>query len=220
MKGNKFLKINERRNINKNLIIFSKKRHQKKEIYFQLLIIIISLTFTSIMQINGESKTSLVINGEGLQKIIHDKYNSSLSKVYINSEEHNDIQNIYHFTLIENNVTLELNYIASCCDNMFKNLENITQIDLSQFNNYNNTNMENMFYNCVNLNSINFGDFKTKEVKNMISVFVNCNSLKSLNLEKFDTNKVISMENMFWLFNNSKFIKFCHHIINFNEKYV
>jgi hypothetical protein len=138
MKGNKFLILNERRNINKNLIIFSKKRHQKKEIYFQLLII--SLTFTAIIQINGESKISLVIKGEGLQKIIHDKYNSSLSKVYINSEEQNYIQNIYNFTHKENNVTLEFNYITSCCDNMFKDLENITQIDLSQFNNYSNIN--------------------------------------------------------------------------------
>jgi surface protein len=198
MKGNKFQILNENKKKNKNLNTFSKKRNPQKKLYFQLLII--SLVIISLIQINGqyELNISIIIRGVGFQKIIHDKYNSSLSKVYINSKEQNEIQNIYNFTLFENNVTMVFNNIISCCDNMFKDLENIIQIDLSKFHNYNNTNMESMFLNCKNLTSINFGFFKTNKVTNMLNVFANCTSLQSLNLENFDTTQVTTMENMFW----------------------
>ena len=66
----------------------------------------------------------------------------------------------------KNNITLRFNYKITSCQNMFNDLKNITEVDLSNFNASEVTSMESMFYRCENLVKIIFGNFNTSNVEN------------------------------------------------------
>ncbi len=90
-------------------------------------------------------------------------------------------------------------YGNTYCVKMFDYCSNITEIDFTNFDVSNVTNMFGMFDSCSNLISINLGDnFDTSNVTNMVGMFYECSSLTSLNLgNNFDTSNVTSMISMF-----------------------
>ena len=57
--------------------------------------------------------------------------------------------------------------------------------------------MSGIFRDCNNLIEIDFSNFKSKEVKNLNTAFLNCNSLTSINFKNFDSSKVETMDNTF-----------------------
>ena len=57
--------------------------------------------------------------------------------------------------------------------------------------------MSYMFYGCSSLKEINLTNFNTNDVTNMNHMFYGCSSLKELNLTNFDTNNVNDMKDMF-----------------------
>ena len=75
---------------------------------------------------------------------------------------------------------------------------NATEIDTSNFDTSNVTDMRNMFYNCKNLTSLDVSNFDTSKVTNMYYMFYSCESLTSLDVSNFDTSNVTSMSNMFY----------------------
>ena len=87
--------------------------------------------------------------------------------IYINDIQNYDINYIYYFTEIINNVTLLWNNTINNCKNMFNGCSNITEIDLSNFDSSNVINMEYMFYNCSKLSLLNLSNFKTSNVISM-----------------------------------------------------
>ena len=58
-------------------------------------------------------------------------------------------------------------------------------IDLSNFNTNNVTDMSLMFYKCSSLKELNLNNFNTNNVTNMRWMFSGCSSLKELNLKNF-----------------------------------
>ena len=54
-----------------------------------------------------------------------------------------------------------------------------------------------MFEGCSSLTELNLSNFNTNNVTNMQSIFKECSSLTELNLSNFNTNNVTNMENMF-----------------------
>ena len=89
-------------------------------------------------------------------------------------------------------------------NSMFSGCQSLTSLDLSSFDTKNVTNMERMFYNCQSLTSLDLSSFDTKSVTNMELMFCNCQSLTSLDLSSFDTKSVTSMEGMFYGCTNLK----------------
>ena len=82
---------------------------------------------------------------------------------------------------------------------MFKNCENLTELDLSNFKTNNVTDMKEMFSGCKNLITLNIDNFTTDNVENMSKMFESCNSLKEINFpETFTTNKVTDMSSIFY----------------------
>ena len=75
-----------------------------------------------------------------------------------------------------NNITIRFNEEIKTCENMFYDLHNIIEIDLSNFDGSKVTNMHAMFYNCINLKKIIFGNFNTSSVEYMEQLFMNCNN--------------------------------------------
>ena len=54
-----------------------------------------------------------------------------------------------------------------------------------------------MFYHCNSLTNVNLSNFNTQNVTNMREMFSDRYSLISLNLSNFNTQNVINMSNMF-----------------------
>ena len=68
---------------------------------------------------------------------------------------------------------------------MFYECEYLTNIDLSNFNTQNVTDMSYMFFGCHSLTNIDLSNFNTQNVTNMSCMFYFCYSLKNLNLSNF-----------------------------------
>ena len=54
-----------------------------------------------------------------------------------------------------------------------------------------------MFYACSSLKELNISNFNTNNVTDMKYMFFKCSSLKELNISNFNTNNVTNMEYMF-----------------------
>ena len=76
-------------------------------------------------------------------------------------------------------------------------IKNILEIDPSNFDTSNVTNMHAMFYGMSNLTNLNLSNFDTSKVTDMAGMFANMPNLVTLNLSSFDTSKVKNMTHMF-----------------------
>lgn len=81
---------------------------------------------------------------------------------------------------------------------MFRECSSLTNVDMSNLDTSNVTDMSYMFYKCISLTSINLSDLDTSNVINMSSVFSGCSGLTSINLSGLDTSKVTDMSNIFY----------------------
>ena len=54
-----------------------------------------------------------------------------------------------------------------------------------------------MFYECSSLKDINLSNFNTNNVTNMNCMFYGCSSLNKIDLSNFNTNNVTDMDYMF-----------------------
>ena len=119
------------------------------------------------------SRIILTINGTGNQKILYGgsgcyPYNIDIpNKIFVNNISQNETGKIV-------------------C--MFRDLSNITYIDLSNFDSSKVTMMNYMFYGCTSLKSLSLSNFITSQVNTMKYMFYKCSSLISLNLSNFDTS--------------------------------
>lgn len=82
--------------------------------------------------------------------------------------------------------------------NMFRSCENLTNLDLSNFDTSNVTDMSDMFNNCSKLTTLDLSNFDTRNVEYINSMFVDCSKLTTLNLSSFDTSKVLGMNRTFY----------------------
>ena len=116
---------------------------------------------------------------------------------YFKSEtiDHNPTSVGCWYKFIKKIPKLNLN-ITNNCSNMFYYCK-AEEIDVSEFNTSNVTNMYQMFYNCSSLTSLDLKNFDTSKVKNMYNMFNGCSSLTILDLSNFNTSNVTSMSNMF-----------------------
>lgn len=85
--------------------------------------------------------------------------------------------------------------------NMFRNIA-VTSLDLSGFNTENVTDMTGMFCDVDNLTSLDLTPLNTSNVTDMHYMFTNMSSLTSLNLSRMNTSKVTNMTGMFWRVKN------------------
>ena len=193
------------------------------------------------------SNITLKIKGTGYNKIFCSNTGSFLTDyypnlVYINGNKQDSINFQYNFIEAENVVKLVWNNRIKQNENMFKDCINITEVDLSEFDTSEVTQMSSMFYGCTSLTSINFdninisqliyigymfdgcssllsinfSNFKTSKLKSIRYTFARCSSLTSLDLSNFDTSEVTFINNMFDGCNKLEYI----NMKNFNEKEV
>ena len=159
-----------------------------------------STSFNLVFPLNALSEITLTIRGPGNLKILSDKFfqENKPYEIYVN-DSFLEIKNEFFY----NNtdifiVEVQWNITIKNINNMFENCDNIIEIDLSNFNTSQVTDISCMFYRCLSLSSLNLDNIDTSNVDNMAYMFYNCSSLRSLNLVNFDTSKVITLVGMFY----------------------
>ena len=80
---------------------------------------------------------------------------------------------------------------------MFRNIA-VTNLDLSGFQTENVTDMSGMFFDAKNITNLDLTPLNTGNVTDMHYMFTNMGSLTSLNLSRINTSKVTNMTGMFW----------------------
>ena len=146
---------------------------------------------------------TIKLRGKGVQNIINENYNSCPNLVYLNDEEINTLTDKCYQVEIpedkdeENTLKLIWNTITNSLANIFEGLNNIEEVDLSNFDTSSIIHMSQMFMNCESITSINFKNIKTSLVEDMRLMFAKCYSIIELDLSPFDTSKVIDMHFMF-----------------------
>jgi len=89
---------------------------------------------------------------------------------------------------------------------MFSGCNNLTSLDLSNFNTSNVESMGGMFEYCQNLENLAVSSFDTSKLTYMGYMFNGCYKLTSLDLSNFDTSNVTNMESMFYDCNNLRIL--------------
>ena len=74
-----------------------------------------------------------------------------------------------------------------------------------------------MFSWCPSLKELNLSNFNTNNVTNLSGMFYGCSSLKELNLSNFNTNNVTYMEYMFSKCSDELKLKLRNQYKNFDE---
>lgn len=82
--------------------------------------------------------------------------------------------------------------------NTFSHCELLTSIDISKWNTSKVTNMEGMFVDCNLLASVDVSKWNTSKVTDMASMFSGCGTLRSIDVSKWNTSNVTDMSGMFF----------------------
>ena len=147
---------------------------------------------------NFNSEIHLVIRGNGMQQILSDSFHDEPNQVVVNGVKYDSCKKRCHLNSTQNKITLIFKSQMTSCSSMFEHLNNIIEIDLSEFDFFKVSSMKMMFNGCSNLEKINFGNKEISSVENMDSLFNGCAKLISVDLSNFDTSKVASMKKMFY----------------------
>ena len=158
----------------------------------------------------------LVVRGNGQQLILNELFYKDPIEIYVNNAKQNSIERSYNLPYDLNNVILIFEEGIDSCENMFKDLINLKEIDLSNFDFSKVTKMNYMFRNCNKLEKINFGKINTSSVNDMSYLFLYCKNLLSIDLSHFDTS---SVTNMNYIFSGCEKIK-ALNVSNFNTSNV
>ena len=199
-----------------NKINILKIRTITKEYYLFLIIItfllkiaLVNLIFIkTIKNINNYiSEINLVIKGKGIKQILNNNFYTEPSEVLVNGiSKDSSCRKTCDLDEDKNNITLIFENQIKSCYQMFYNLENIIEIDLSFFDFSEVTNMNGMFRESKNLEKIKFGTINTSSIENMGYLFYKCYKLISIDLSNFNTSKVNNMKNMFGYCTNLKYL--------------
>lgn len=120
--------------------------------------------------------------------------------IYANEDSSYMFSFLTNLKTIQNLNFLDTSYVTNMFG-MFYGDENLTSLDLSNFNTSNVTNMgrmfSGMFIGCTSLTNLDLSHFDTSKVKNMAGMFSGCKYLTNLNVLSFNTSNVTDMYGMF-----------------------
>ena len=122
----------------------------KKSYLYSILITIIIPLFSKIqLNIYKQSEIKLVIKGKGNQQILHNDFSIDPSEVLVNGNLKKSCKKTCNLDNDDkNDVILKFQNQINTCYNMFRGLNNLIEVDLSNFDASKVVNMETMFYEC------------------------------------------------------------------------
>ena len=129
-------------------------------------------------------------------------YYTEPEKVYLNGDSSMMFYSYWGDDKLKGILDIDLsNFDTSQVTNMrgmFSGMRNLTTLDLSNFDTSKVTDMSFMFGSMSNLTTLDLSNFNTSKATNMSEMFLGMANLTSLNLSSFDTSKVTSMRYMFF----------------------
>ena len=162
---------------------------------------------------------SVKVYGTGTtQQLINPSYSGETPNIYLNDdllcENCKQVDNLEEE---ENIFLLKFNEVFAGFNSMFKGLENIREINFSNFYLEDLAFMKDMFNGCKNLQYINISnDTNLIPIFSFSNIFNGCQALISLDISGFDTSEISSMESLFYQLQNLKYLD----ISNFNTENV
>ena len=108
-----------------------------------------------------------------------------------------DINKVISMNKLDSGTTVVCDGSVTDMTEMFRNCNELTSIDLSNFDASNVVYMSGMFYYCFRITALDLSNFDTSKVKDMGYMFYNCSNLTKLDLSSFDTSNVTEMSVMF-----------------------
>ena len=147
------------------------------------------------VNIEDENESSYEIKAwyDPADQTIH--YYCENDRVYMHEDSRQMFNNIVNIVDIDLS-GLDSRYVKDTSF-MFNNARSVENLDLSSLKTSRVTSMMNMFAYMSSLKNLNISNFNTKKVKNFTRMFVNNTALRSLNLSNFDTSSAENMNNMF-----------------------
>ena len=133
-------------------------------------------------------------------------YYTEPGKVYLNKKSNEMFFSKSDEQKIKNILEIDLsNFDTSEVTNMggmFYGMSNLTTLNVSHFDTSKVTDMSLMFYGMSNVTALDLSNFDTSEVTNMGGMFYGMSNLTTLNVSHFDTSKVTDMSLMFYGMSN------------------
>jgi len=129
--------------------------------------------------------------------------NNDVKPTLLNKINNSDVelmvaQGLSYYSSLENLDLSDFNTSnVTNMNRMFSNCRSLMSLDLSSFNTSKVTNMGYMLSNCYSLTNLNLSSFNTSKVTNILQMFSYCKSLTSLDLSSFNTSNVTNMYGMF-----------------------
>jgi len=125
-----------------------------------LKVILVNLTKINYLSnfFSYDNEILLVIKGDGNQFFLNNEFIEQPSSVLINGISINSCTKSCELTKDTNNITLQFSEKITSCKNMFQNLQNLIEVDLSNFDVSQVTSMANMFKSCADLTSVHLSN--------------------------------------------------------------
>ena len=197
--------MKNRFNKNENKIInnFFFKDNEKKVLSIFIIILFYIQKSLCVNQKNTNqlllnlNQIKLSIKGPGTQSIINSGLTNKPNTIIYDNSEITFSNSQLNLNSNINIVTLKFSSTITNCNSMFKGCNQITEIDLTNFDSSSVQNIDYMFSGCSSLKVIKFGNFKTSKLNIMEYVFQDCEQLENIDLSSFDTSKVTDFHYMF-----------------------
>ena len=172
-----------------NVIFHFKKKLESLEGFFENLDNLVEIDFSKLETENVKSMAKVLQYCQNLTKVNFDNITPNLENI-------SRMFNESYYLLV-----VHLNFNTSKVTNMdwmFYYNDELTSLDLSNFDLENLESAEYMFGFCTKLENIIFKNgTKTKNLKYIYYMFYHCESLKNINTEIFRTNKISSLFQVF-----------------------
>ena len=170
--------------------------------YFLLSILYCQIVPNITMKIIGNGTIAL------FSKYLSPKYEGEVPyKINLDGEDKFGIKDyIYLNEMKVHEIKIFWDKAIDTTRNMFYNNENITELDFSNFDTSEVTEMDSMFRGCSSLTSINLNNINTKLVKTMSWMFSGCVNLTSINLPNLRALNLIRIDYMFYNCKNLKIL--------------
>ena len=152
------------------------------------------------IKLNLVSEVTLTILGKNEQYILYKEKDQDLpDEIYVNNVYYDkNINKVTGLTEEINIVKMVWKEPLTSCENLFRSLENVINIDFSNFDTSHVTAMNNMFALSISLTSLDLSNFNTSIVTSMDFMFYGCYSLRYLNVDNFDTSLTTDISSMFF----------------------
>lgn len=171
------------------VVFHFRKKLESLEGFFEKLDNLIEIDFSQLETENTKSMANILQYCQNLTKVNFDNITPNLENISCMFKE--------SYYLLEVHLNFNTTKVKDM-DWMFYYDDELTSLDLSNFDLENLENAESMFGFCTKLEKITFKNgTKTKNLKSIYDIFYHCESLKNINTEIFSINKISSLYQVF-----------------------